>query len=439
MQRNAEELSLVKDLLRAHPQGMSITDIAEKLGKNKHSVGRYLDILHASGHVDLRTFGMAKVYTLSSRVPLSALLSYTTDLVLVVDTNLRIIQINDTFLSLIGLKKEQVIFQDILYLPAPDPVVLSFLTDLAGRIKLQKDTDEIELHTDPKQFFYLQVIPTVFDDGTSGTTAICKDITTERRAITEMREANEFFNDLIENLTDGIIVAEKDDIIFINDRFVEITGYTKEEIAVMKPCDIAAEGERERFNCRYRAMEEKPSSLQDFSFWAERKDGEFRYLNVRMSEVWYGEKLRYYVLISDMTEQRVRVEQENLQWTIMRRVVDQISHPIYCYHADGTFFLVNESFCKIYGFSCLDDMMGKRLQDIFSNDISTSFTAGDDQLIMKGGNDLQSVLVPGPDGLVSYPVEKSAVHVGESGGTYIFGIILTNCAGFPSELKMFMP
>ena len=85
MHRLADELAHIKDLLRNHPQGMSVTEIASALGRNKHSTGRYLDILHAAGHVDLRTFGMAKVFTLSSRVPLSALLSYTTDLVLVLD------------------------------------------------------------------------------------------------------------------------------------------------------------------------------------------------------------------------------------------------------------------------------------------------------------------------------------------------------------------
>lgn len=83
---------------------MSVTEIASALGRNKHSTGRYLDILHAAGHVDLRTFGMAKVFTLSSRVPLSALLSYTTDLVLVLDRDMRIIQGNDPFFDLLEIQ-----------------------------------------------------------------------------------------------------------------------------------------------------------------------------------------------------------------------------------------------------------------------------------------------------------------------------------------------
>ena len=72
MQNYPQELALIKNVLRQNPEGMSVTDIAKALNKNKNTTGRYLDILLISGHVDMRTYGMAKVFTLSQRVPLSA-------------------------------------------------------------------------------------------------------------------------------------------------------------------------------------------------------------------------------------------------------------------------------------------------------------------------------------------------------------------------------
>ena len=72
MQNYPQELALIKNVLRENPEGMSVTDIAKALNKNKNTTGRYLDILLISGHVDMRTYGMAKVFTLSQRVPLSA-------------------------------------------------------------------------------------------------------------------------------------------------------------------------------------------------------------------------------------------------------------------------------------------------------------------------------------------------------------------------------
>jgi DNA-binding IclR family transcriptional regulator len=46
-----EEFARIKDLLKKNPQGMSVTEIARELDRNKHSMGRYLDILHALGDV----------------------------------------------------------------------------------------------------------------------------------------------------------------------------------------------------------------------------------------------------------------------------------------------------------------------------------------------------------------------------------------------------
>ena len=73
MQDYQHELSQIRELLKKNPEGMSVTDLSKALVKNKNTVGRYLDILLISGQVDMRTYGMAKVYTLSQRVPLSAM------------------------------------------------------------------------------------------------------------------------------------------------------------------------------------------------------------------------------------------------------------------------------------------------------------------------------------------------------------------------------
>ncbi len=100
MQDYQHELSLIKDLLKKNPEGMSVTDISKALNKNKNTIGRYLDILLVSGHVDMRTYGKAKVFTLSQRLPLSAMLSYSKELIMVLDNESRIIDVNDNFSSL---------------------------------------------------------------------------------------------------------------------------------------------------------------------------------------------------------------------------------------------------------------------------------------------------------------------------------------------------
>lgn len=427
MQRIPEELSQVKELLRHYHQGMSVSEIAEKIGKNKHTVGRYLEILHASGHVDLRTFGMAKVYTISSRVPLSGLLSYTTDLVMVVDTRLRILQINDSFLSLIGIDNEQIVFQNILDIQVPDPVVHTFLDVIAEQIRSAQDIDEIELATQPRRYFHLKVIPTVFDDGTGGTTVILEDITRERFAYDEVKKSQEFFEDIIKHMKDGLMVIEEGKLLYTNDRLTEITGYNPEEIAAMNPVQLAADNEKKRFTGKYMAMEEHPCSIQDFCFWSTRKDGDSRYLHTRMSANQYGDKTRHYILVSDITDTRCKQGPENIRGIIMCQMVEQFPQPVCCYRDDETIFQVNTSFCKFFSCMSTEKVTGKKLQEILPPDLYPIFISGDQEIHELGRHQVRSVLIPDPGGTIrQVSVKKTLISVCEGRGDYIFSVILTD-------------
>ena len=119
MQNYTQEIVVIKNILRQNPEGMSVTDIAKALGKNKNTTGRYLDILLISGQVDMRTYGMAKVFTLSQRVPLSAVLSYSKDLIMVLDKESRIADINDNFLNLLHLTRKDAVGKNLTYLKSP--------------------------------------------------------------------------------------------------------------------------------------------------------------------------------------------------------------------------------------------------------------------------------------------------------------------------------
>ncbi|MFA4850565.1 MAG: PAS domain-containing protein [Methanoregula sp.] len=88
---------------------MSITEIARTLKKNKHSVGHYLGLLQISGHVQMRNYGKAKVFSLSSRVPLDPVFGYTKDMIIVLDKEGRVVRINDPFLSFLQQSRTEIL------------------------------------------------------------------------------------------------------------------------------------------------------------------------------------------------------------------------------------------------------------------------------------------------------------------------------------------
>ncbi len=85
MDFNKKKLELIKEVLKSNPRGMTVTAIAKEINMNSHSVGRHLEVLAAAGHVDVTVFGRSKVYYLSQRLPISAMLSLSSDIILILD------------------------------------------------------------------------------------------------------------------------------------------------------------------------------------------------------------------------------------------------------------------------------------------------------------------------------------------------------------------
>ena len=90
MEEGDDASAAILKLLKFSPRGMSITDISKKLKRDRNAVARQLDVLKAEGKVDTRQIGTARVYWLSQRVPLSAFLCFTQNMILILDRNMKI-------------------------------------------------------------------------------------------------------------------------------------------------------------------------------------------------------------------------------------------------------------------------------------------------------------------------------------------------------------
>lgn len=184
IEESKRELSRVMELLKEEPRGLSITDISRLLNMNRNSVSKYLNMLLISGHVDMRSIGVAKVYFLSHRIPISAMLDFSSDAILVLNANQKIVQANDNFLLFTGYERDE-----IMGIRLPDsslPVVsnAAVLKSINELLRGSEDAKEIEWEDDSGNYFFLvKLIPTVFDDGSPGITIILEDVTEIRRAL----------------------------------------------------------------------------------------------------------------------------------------------------------------------------------------------------------------------------------------------------------------
>ena len=179
MALSKENIARITDLLRDNPTGLSITDIVKKTGINRNTAGRYLERLLISGQVEMRHFGMAKIYTASQRVPVSAMLSISSDLVMQLDSGMRIVFVNEPFLILLRVTTADLLGKNIEYsaaFPVFENAIADFLTRLKSGISGKNWHGTLELEKG-ERFYSCHITPLVFNDGRKGVSIRLEDLT----------------------------------------------------------------------------------------------------------------------------------------------------------------------------------------------------------------------------------------------------------------------
>jgi PAS domain S-box-containing protein len=195
MEDQSDEISRIRTILMDNPKGSTIEEIAKKLPLNRTSTAKYLNTLLISGQAEMRTFGRAKVFTLSQRVPFSQMLNLSSDLLLVLDQNLSIHQVNEPFLKLFGLSRET-----LIGLPISRSLFMPFLSDNNLSLIMKAVQGSEHIHMDRIEingqgyFFKIKLIPLVFDQGGQGLAVILEDIT-------ELKKYQQHLEQLVEQRT----------------------------------------------------------------------------------------------------------------------------------------------------------------------------------------------------------------------------------------------
>ena len=350
MQDYQQELIIIRELLKKNPTGMSVTDISKALKKNKNTIGRYLDILLISGQVDMRTYGMAKVYSLSQRVPLSAMLSYSKELIMVLDSEARIYDINSNFLDLLHLSRAETIGKNISFLQSPEVDVHELLENLSSDMEEKECTITFQVREDGERIFHEKCIPTVFDDGAQGITIILEDITQRILGEREIRKSEERFRMMADNIQDGLIILEDGKTIYANNRIAEITGYSLKELWAMTPFAIIAPECHDEIVQRTQEIEKNPDKPNSLQMWVIRKDQERRFVYLRISGVRHNESFYNFIIFTDMTAQKAQEAQIRENEQRFRMMAENIQDGLIIVENEKVVF-VNRRINEITGYS----------------------------------------------------------------------------------------
>lgn len=201
-----ERMSRIKQYLKQYPRGMTIKDVSSKMRMNRNLVAKYLDMLLISGQVDMQVIGTAKVYFLSHRVPISAMLDFSSDMVLVLDSQNQIVRINESMLAALNQNRESVIGIDIN--DSQNPLFVALMNSLPSPGSPDSLERVVEIRCilhEKERHLRVKPVPIVFEDGDLGTTLIMEDITEQVAYQEQLRVSEARYRGIVEDQTEFIV------------------------------------------------------------------------------------------------------------------------------------------------------------------------------------------------------------------------------------------
>jgi PAS domain S-box-containing protein len=225
-----DETIRILGVLREHPHGMSIKEIASVVSMSRNSVAKYLEVLTAGGHLELRHVGNAKLYTMSQRMPVENVLNFAKEIIIVIDNHLQIVQASDSLCSFTGSPREAILHTRLSTPPVAllSPAEEDELTRLLGNGSFWKKEIRV-VRQGTEIFFEGRFIPTVLDNGDPGITLILEDTTERRIAEKAMHERDRLLHTIFQIPAVPRFFIDRNHKVVFWDRALEIMTKIKSE------------------------------------------------------------------------------------------------------------------------------------------------------------------------------------------------------------------
>ncbi len=222
-----EKIARINKILKFKPRGMSISEIAHQLHMNRNSVAKYLEILLMNGEVEAKKLGTSKVYTVSQRVPVSGWISFSSDMITIINPEGQVLQANDQFLKFCNKTSEEIIGKHVKDLQ--NPLFYEVPLDNFLKESHEKKTEYFEIsidHNGCKHYFRGKLVPIIFDDGNEGILIIFEDISDHKHAEMALAEREKQYRTVIENIQDVYYRSDKDgNLIMASPSLASMLGY----------------------------------------------------------------------------------------------------------------------------------------------------------------------------------------------------------------------
>jgi PAS domain S-box-containing protein len=354
-------------LQERYPEAVSISLIAREMEMNRGAVAKYLDVLQSQGHVVMKPFGKAKLYTTSQNVPFDDLLNYLSDAIVILDSDLRILMANRSFFITFGIRRDRnIIGTELSRLSLSlfdNPMVQENISRI---VRSQMFVNEMLLIEQGTERIFLTefvstVIPSVAFTGKPGIMISLRDITTWKKTEEELKKSERKIRTLFEEVPSGIFLFHEDGTILnANRAALDILGLARfTDLADFKLYDIMCSKEKIQDLIHKRQIADLTLTCNFDRLKAEtlsstKKKGiaYFQVVFAPVSDTGGNSPREYFILFLDITERKLAEKRLKERYL---GIVSNLPGIVYQFYARDTgewgAYYVNERTEEIYGVS----------------------------------------------------------------------------------------
>ncbi len=286
-----------------------------------------------------------------------AMFNSSSDAVIFVDHQRRIVMANNAFTLLFGYSIEEVIGRTTQFLyHDPEDYLDQGKKRFHAGAKVDSSVFEINYRRKDGTVFPGETLSSEVKDEngiTIGFLGIARDVTERRKAEQVLKESEEKYSKLFNNEMDAILIidAETQQVIDANDAFLNLYGYSREESRHLKAQNISVESEQTLSTIRKTVRE---GTLRIRKRRHKKKDGTEIIVDIAAATFMLQDRKVIFARIQDITE---LVESEKRLNELERRfriAFHTSPDAVNINKMDGTYVEINEGFTKLTGYTRKD-------------------------------------------------------------------------------------
>ncbi len=259
------------------------------------------------------------------------------------------------------------------------------------RIRLMGEEGKNVFHTEEKfikldgSVINVEVIAMPFTyQGKPGIQVIIRDTTDRRRAEEALKQSEEKYRTLIDNIQDGVFIIQDGKLQFANEAFAKVGEYTVEEVIGKDFRELVAPEDLEMVTERYHRRQAGEDVPREYEFRVLHKDGKTRiFVNMNVGLITYRGRVASMGTVKDITEHKRAEEELRENEERYRRLVEFSPYAIII-HSEGKFEFLNMAGAKLFGATNPEELIGKPILQFIHPDYREKVEKGVRQLQEEG-------------------------------------------------------